>query len=279
MEFLQIKYIDVFAVGLIIVFFGLCEFFTNLYGRNSLRDKNDWYVELISTFQLFVLVKPIIYPLSAIIIVTLFPYLKNLFLEANFWLSTIVVILVDDFLHYWFHRKSHDWNWLWKLHRPHHAAKEMGVLVSYRNAFFFYMLMPNIWWLAIATFVGLYQQVILAVIIKQIIVVGAHSELRWDKFLYSKKLFHPFAWFIERFISTPATHFAHHGKDPDDGVSNPNGNFGNMFFIWDMIFGTGIITRKYPQNFGIPNDPNDNWKSHLYYPFIKSKNKKSEISY
>jgi sterol desaturase/sphingolipid hydroxylase (fatty acid hydroxylase superfamily) len=89
---------------------------------------------------------------------------------------------------------------------------------------------------------------------------------------------HPIAWVIERVISTPATHFAHHGKTSDDGISNPDGNFSNMFFLWDVIFGTARITRKYPTEYGIPNDPDDDWKSHLYYPFIKSNKTDSEIA-
>ena len=128
--------------------------------------------------------------------------------------------------------------------------------------------MPNIWWLAIVTYFGLYQQMILAIILKQIIVTGAHSEARWDSFLYKYKFLHPIAWVIERVISTPATHFAHHGKSADDGISNPNGNFSNMFFLWDVIFGTARITRKYPKEYGIPDDPDDNWKSHLYLSLI-----------
>ena len=154
----------------------------------------------------------------------------------------------------------------------------MGVLVSYRNAIMYYMLMPNIWWLAMVTYFGLYQEMILAIILKQIIVTGAHSEARWDSFLYKYKFLHPITWVIERVISTPATHFAHHGKTADDGISNPNGNFSNMFFLWDVIFGTARITRKYPSVYGIPDDPDDDWKSHLYYPFIKSNKADSEIA-
>jgi sterol desaturase/sphingolipid hydroxylase (fatty acid hydroxylase superfamily) len=128
------------------------------------------------------------------------------------------------------------------------------------------------------TYFGLYQEMILAIILKQIIVTGAHSEARWDSFLYRYQLLHPIAWVIERVISTPATHFAHHGKTADDGISNPNGNFSNMFFLWDIIFGTARITRKYPTVYGIPDDPDDDWKSHLYYPFIKSNKADSEIA-
>ena len=278
MKIFEIKYLDVYVVFSILFIFGLIEVLGGLYGKNSKRSKNDWYVELLSTFQLFVFIKPIIFPLSALIFVKLLPEHQNYFLESTLWVSTLFVLIGDDFLQYWYHRKAHDWPWLWKLHRPHHTGKEMGVLVSYRNAVMYYFLMPNIWWLGTATYFGLYREVLIAIIAKQVIVTGAHSEARWDVFLYKHKFLQPLAWLIERFISTPCTHFSHHGKTPTDGVSNPNGNFSNMFFIWDVIFGTALITRIYPDDFGIPNDPDDSWQSHLYYPLVKSAKSSSEIA-
>jgi len=278
MAILNIKYIDVYAVFSILILFGLIEAFGGLYGKKSIRSKNDWYVELFSTLHLFVLIKPIIFFSTTFLLINLLPQFRNEFSDSTFWISSLVVIFGDDFLQYWYHRKAHEWSWLWKLHRPHHSSREMGVLVSYRNAIMYYILMPNIWWLAMVTYFGLYQQMILAIILKQIIVTGAHSEARWDSFLYKYKSLHPIAWVIERVISTPATHFAHHGKTSDDGISNPDGNFSNMFFLWDVIFGTARITRKYPTEYGIPNDPDDDWKSHLYYPFIKSNKTDSEIA-
>ena len=278
MTILNIKYIDVYAVFSILILFGLIEALGGLYGKKSIRSKNDWYVELFSTFHLFVLIKPIIFFLTTFFLINFLPQYRNTFIDSTFWISSLVVIFGDDFLQYWYHRKAHEWPWLWKLHRPHHSSREMGVLVSYRNAIMYYILMPNIWWLAIVTYFGLYQEMILAIILKQIIVTGAHSEARWDSFLYKHKSLHSIAWVIERVISTPATHFAHHGKTADDGISNPDGNFSNMFFLWDVIFGTAKITRKYPTVYGIPNDPDDDWKSHLYYPFIKSNKSDSEIA-
>ena len=278
MAILNIKYIDVYAVFAILILFGLIEAFGGLYGKKSIRSKNDWYVELFSTLHLFVLIKPIIFFSTTFLLINFLPQYRHAFIDSTFWVSLLIVIIGDDFLQYWYHRKAHQWSWLWKLHRPHHSSREMGVLVSYRNAIMYYILMPNIWWLAMVTYFGLYQQMILAIILKQIIVTGAHSEARWDSFLYKYKSLHPIAWVIERVISTPATHFAHHGKTADDGISNPDGNFSNMFFLWDVIFGTARITRKYPTEYGIPNDPDDDWKSHLYYPFIKSNKTDSEIA-
>lgn len=278
MAILNIKYIDVYVVFSILILFGLIEAFGGLYGKKSKRSKNDWYVELFSTFHLFVFIKPIIFFSMTYLLINILPQYRNIFSDATFWISSLIVIFGDDFLQYWYHRKAHQWSWLWKLHRPHHSSREMGVLVSYRNAIMYYVLMPNIWWLAMVTYFGLYQEMILAIILKQIIVTGAHSEARWDSFLYKYQSLHPIAWVIERVISTPATHFAHHGKTADDGISNPNGNFSNMFFLWDVIFGTARITRKYPSVYGIPDDPDDDWKSHLYYPFIKSNKADSEIA-
>ena len=88
--------------------------------------------------------------------------------ESKLWSSLLLVVLVDDILQYWYHRMAHKWDWLWKLHRPHHVAREMGILVSYRNALLYYMLMPNIWWLGVCSYFGLYQQVLIAVILKQL---------------------------------------------------------------------------------------------------------------
>ena len=80
--------------------------------------------------------------------------------------------------------------------------------------------------------------------------MGAHSSIAWDKPFYKYKVLHPIAWVLERFISTPATHHAHHADTSGDGVGHFKGNFGNMFFLWDVIFGTGLITRKFPKSYG-----------------------------
>lgn len=277
MEILNIKNIDVFIISFILVLFGSLEIMNGLYGKKSIRNRNDWYVELVSSFQLLVLMKPIIFTSTTIILFKFLPEYRGGFSEVSLFASTLLIIIGDDFLQYWYHRKAHKWNWLWKLHRPHHVAREMGVLVSYRNALLYYVLMPNIWWLSAANYLGLYQQVIIAVVLKQLIVTGAHSDIKWDSFLYRHNILSPLAWMIERIISTPATHFSHHGQDSKDGISNPNGNFGNMFFIWDIFFGTALITRKYPKIFGIIDDPNDIWSSHIYYPLVKSNKIGSEI--
>ena len=61
MDILDIKYIDVYAVFTILIVFGFIETLGGLYGKKSIRSKNDWHVELLSTFHLFILIKPTIF--------------------------------------------------------------------------------------------------------------------------------------------------------------------------------------------------------------------------
>ena len=166
---------------------------------------------------------------------------------------------------------------MWKLHRPHHVVEEMGVLVTYRNAFLYYAFMPGIWFTGILIFLGMTGVYLFYLPIKISIILLAHSEIKWDRFLYSYKILHPLAWIIERTISTPCTHYAHHGLTAEDGVSNPNGNYGNLLFFWDVLFGTAKITRKYPTRFGAWNKMKEPWYVQLFFPIIKSKDSRSEL--
>ena len=75
------------------------------------------------------------------------------------------------------------------------------------------------------------------------VIIGAHSSWRWDEALYKIPALHPLMWVLERTISTPATHHAHHALTQDDGIGHYAGNFGNLLFLWDVIFGTARITR------------------------------------
>jgi len=79
-------------------------------------------------------------------------------------------------------------------------------------------------------------------------------------------------------ISTPATHHAHHAATTDDGVGYYKGNFGNMFFLWDVIFGTAHISRQYPKSFGISHYEEDPWYAQVLWPVFKSNVKGSELA-
>jgi len=52
-----------------------------------------------------------------------------------------------------------------------------------------------------------------------------------------------------------------------------------MFFIWDIIFGTGLITRKYPSGYGVKSYQQEEWYAQFMWPIFKSKKEGSELSH
>ncbi len=265
-----------YAVFASIIFFGSLEYILGHY-KNTRRTKHDYLVEFLGlvllTINSFVVLFGIIYLGQ-----TFFPEASNSLSTLSLWLALPLYMLVDDIAQYWYHRFAHEYSWMWKHHRPHHAAEEMGIMVSYRNSWLYYLFLPNIWWAAICTFLGMIPATVLGLIIKQLVVASSHSTWRWDESIYKIKSLSPLMWVIERIFVTPAFHYAHHGKSKADNISDPNGNFGNAFSIWDQMFGTATFTRKFPTELGLQTDPKDNWSSHIFYPIIKSKKEGSEIS-
>ncbi len=269
--------LDVYAVIGILVFFSLIETLTGFL-QHSKRTKNDWIQEIGSFFILSLIQKPAIVMVVFTIFNHFLPDYQYVMNNWSLWIALAIYLLVDDLLQYWYHRSAHEHEWLWKLHRTHHQAEEMGFFVSYRNAALYYAFMPNIWWIGIVAFLGGGKAIALGLILKQLVIISSHSPTKWDQYLYKFPILNPLTWLIERIIITPAFHFAHHGKSMKDGISDPNGNYGNMFSVWDQLFGTAKFTRQFPTDLGLMNDTHDNWKAAYLYPFISSDNAESELS-
>ena len=84
--------------------------------------------------------------------------------------------------------------------------------------------------------------------------------------LYRIKWLSPVMWLVERTISTPATHHAHHGRHLSDPAVHYKGNYGNLLFFWDVLFGTARITRTYPISYGVENLPDATLGQQLLRP-------------
>ncbi len=261
----------------ILVVFGLIELLAGHFAKNK-RTTGDYIQEFFSFLLLSVFTKPLIVVLVVYLGNNFFPSSSSLLNAMPFYFQLPLFLLVDDVMQYWYHRSAHAYLFLWKLHRAHHASTEMGLLVSYRNAALYYALMPNIWWLALFTFWGGGSAVVVGLVLKQLVIIGAHSTTKWDQWLYRFAWLSPLAWVVERTIVTPAFHFAHHGVSQVDEISEPNGNFGNMFAFWDILFGSAYFTRQYPEKFGIQTDTHDAWYTQLFFPVLKSENRNSPLA-
>lgn len=274
---LAIPNIDSYLVIGILIFFVIIETIAGYVNRSN-RNFGDWIQEVGGFFVLSLLTKPIIVLGVGFLGRYFIPETHGFWASHNFWVLLVAYLLIDDLMQYWYHRSAHEYQFLWKLHRPHHQAEEMGFFVSYRNAVLYYILMPNIWWIAMFTFLGGGIPVAIALVLKQLIIISSHSTLAYDKILYRYKILHPIAFLWEHIFITPAFHHAHHGKTRRDGISDPNGNYGNMFSLWDQIFGSAKFTRLFPTEYGLENDPKEHWTASSFYPLVHSKDDTSELS-
>jgi sterol desaturase/sphingolipid hydroxylase (fatty acid hydroxylase superfamily) len=184
-----------------------------------------------------------------------------------------VLLIADDLTQYWWHRLSHS-PLLWPMHRAHHSAQYMSIRITFRNNFFYYLMMPGLWIAGTLLYLGFGGMIYAGyIVVKLLIILGAHCAWRWDEPLYRIRALRPVMWVLERTISTPATHWAHHAITNDDGIGYYTGNFGNMLFIWDMLFGSAHITRQYPAKVGLVDDNlfgHERWYHQMFYPVVQS---------
>lgn len=258
-----------FAVGCI-------EFLCGLYNKKA--DRNEFILDLVSFAIPKVLFPPVLAYFSLKLLPVILPGMQNHLSWVPFFWGVVIIAVADDLTQYWNHRLHHQIPALWRFHRTHHSAPYMGVAVYFRNNLIHVMLFSQVYLVVILVYLGLGYPALFVAGMKSLIVAGAHSSILWDKPFYKIKWLHPVAWVMERFISTPATHHAHHAVTSDDGIGYYKGNFGNMFFIWDLIFGTALITRKYPSAYGISHYERDEWYAQFLWPVLKSKVPDSELS-
>ena len=257
------------------IFFGyaLLELiFTGLFHKPGQRPK-DAIVEVIGTVMLVAVTQPSILLVASMIMGTLLPEYRDALIALPIIAQIGLLLLFDDMTQYWWHRTTHKTPWLYNLHRSHHDAEYMSIRIVYRNNIFYYLMMPGLWFSGILIYLGLGKVYAAYIVVKLAVIYGAHSDLRWDRPLYKIKVLSPIMWLVERTISTPATHAAHHGKHKDDGVTNYKGNYGNLLFFWDVLFGSAKITRNYPEKFGVENLEPMSAGEQLLWPVIRSKNR------
>lgn len=242
-------------------------------GENS----DDAKVELISTIVLLVITQPLVLLASGTLASLIAPSAAGVLSGLPFIAGFALLLVFDDMSQYWWHRASHSLPWLYNLHRSHHNQEYLSVRVVYRNNLFYYAMMPSLWFSGVLIYMGLGPVYAVYIIIKLTVIIGAHSDVRWDVPLYKVRWLHPVMWVVERTISTPATHSAHHGKHKDDGITHYKGNFGNLLFFWDVLFGTAKITRRVPEAFGVEGLESVTLGEQLAWPLFQGKGSNSAI--
>ncbi len=261
--------IELIAIAGVYGGFALLEAVTAGFIRKPGATRQDAIVEIIGTVILIAITQPLVIAGGFALAKLAAPGARDALIAWPVLGQLALLLVCEDMMQYWWHRTSHTVPWLYKLHRPHHNAEYMSVRVVYRNNIFYYALMPSLWISGVLVYLGLGWLYAGYAIVKMAVIIGAHSDVRWDKHLYRNRFTAPLMWVVERVISTPATHFAHHGRHADDGITNYKGNFGNLLFVWDMLFGTAKITRRYPALYGVENLPPTTAAEQLLWPLVR----------
>jgi len=260
--------------------FAAMELISRRYQNTVTATANDTKLELFMFLSLVAITQPLAMLTTAKLGTWLAPEYKDVLTDWPWWAMVGILILCDDLTQYWWHRLSHS-PLLWPLHRAHHSAAYMSIRITYRNNFFYYLMMPGLWFAGILLFMGVSGMVYaLYVVVKLGVIMGAHCAWRWDEPLYKIRALRPLMWVLERTISTPATHWAHHAITQKDGVGHYKGNFGNLLFIWDIIFGSAYITRKFPKQVGLKDDQlfgQEHWYHQMFFPLFQSKREFSAL--
>jgi sterol desaturase/sphingolipid hydroxylase (fatty acid hydroxylase superfamily) len=142
-------------------------------------------------------------------------------IQSNLWIYIITFIGLD-FAGYWIHRIEHSVNIFWNRHLIHHSSEEFNLACALRQTIsavfevFFFMLIP----LAIFK------------IPVEVIAIVAPLHL-FMQFWYHTRVIDTMG-FLEYIIVTPSHHRVHHAIN-DIYIDK---NFGQIFIIWDKIFGT-----------------------------------------
>jgi sterol desaturase/sphingolipid hydroxylase (fatty acid hydroxylase superfamily) len=259
------------VLGAIAACFAALEIATRRH-RDSTATRDDLRLDL-ATIALLALAPPLIFAITAGLCTLVLPGQRGAWAQLPWWAMGAALLVGDDLTQYLWHRASHT-RWLWPLHRAHHSATYMSMRMAWRNSVLYYALLPGLWISGVLVWLGLRDAYLVYMVVKVSVVMAAHSAVAWDAPLHRIRALRPLAWCLERTISTPATHRAHHALADDDGIGHVNGNFGNLLFAWDVLFGTARITRRYPARVGLADDGlfgRERWVVELAWPLLRSR--------
>ncbi|MBB3047365.1 sterol desaturase/sphingolipid hydroxylase (fatty acid hydroxylase superfamily) [Litorivivens lipolytica] len=189
--------------------------------------------------------------------------------DAPFWPAFLLLWVSEEFCFYWVHRFAHTNKHFWKLHRTHHSAKQLGMPVLFRYNIFWPMLQPQGWFAVIAIYLGLEHVYLPFIIMTFGIGLLTHVQWRWDLKLHQIPSLRPFMWVLERVITLPDTHHAHHGLGKNGRIKS---NYATSLILWDVIFGTAYFPHGKQERFGL-GPRKLNTLEELAWPVFREKSK------
>lgn len=141
---------------------------------------------------------------------------------SSSWLVYLIGFIAIDFAGYWNHRLSHKVNIFWNQHVIHHSSEEFNLACALRQS--------------ISNIIGYFPLLLLPAALlgvpAKVIAILAPLQL-FLQFWYHTRHIGKMGW-LEYIIVTPSQHRVHHAINPE----YIDKNLGQIFCIWDRMFGT-----------------------------------------
>ncbi len=142
-------------------------------------------------------------------------------MDASAPLTWAACYMAIDFAYYWFHRLSHEINFMWAAHVVHHQSEDYNLGVALRQSSLQqFMSMPFYWPLALLGFPPV------------VFFACASFNTLYQFWIHTRTIdrLGP----LEHVLMTPSHHRVHHGRNP----IYIDRNHGATFIWWDKLFGT-----------------------------------------
>ncbi|MEM7176225.1 MAG: sterol desaturase family protein [Pseudomonadota bacterium] len=154
--------------------------------------------------------------------------------------AAVVLLLTQDFCRYWNHYLHHETRFLWPFHAVHHSAEVLTPITFLRAHPVYSALLA----LIMSVLIGIAQALVLFVLVGKVepwVIFFSTLVFRAHIF-FGGHLRHTHIWLsfgptLEHVLISPAQHQIHHSCDP----KHFDKNYGEIFAIWDWMFGTLYI--------------------------------------
>lgn len=136
-------------------------------------------------------------------------------------MSWFFLLLITDFVWYWYHRLGHEVNILWAAHIVHHQSDDYNFTVSARITIFQAFARTGFW--SILPILGFTAPMITTILL----IHGLYPFFIHTRLIGKLGI-------LEYILVTPSHHRVHHASNPQ----YLDKNYGDLLIIWDKIFGT-----------------------------------------
>ncbi len=181
--------------------------------------------------------------------------------DGPVWLELLLSILVLDLIaQYFVHYLLHKVKWMWRLHTVHHSDKNVDVTTGTRHHPFDFIIRETFALIAVVIMGMPIAFYLFYRILSVLFTYFTHANISLPKQLDKA---------LSYIIVTPNMHkFHHHYQMPWT-----DSNFGNMFSIWDRLFGTFVYGKTSDIKYGLDiadHRDDENILQQLKLPFDKS---------